>query len=195
MSGATRWRPRSSALSAARARSAGSRSRRSMAPDEEGGELNIVPFLDIIMNVLMFVLATVAVTFTATIDTTPPRSAGSGVRAPTHEQRAEPHRARRHRRLLAQGVGRQRRAGLQRRRAPASPFPKASGDYDYAALTACAKKLKDALGRVQGRDAGDHHRQPAASTYQTSSSTPSTRSATRRTARTSSPTFTSGCAR
>jgi biopolymer transport protein TolR len=53
-----------------------------LSPDEEGGELNIVPFLDIIMNVLMFVLATVSVTFTATIDTFPPR-AGSGARAPT----------------------------------------------------------------------------------------------------------------
>ena len=30
-----------------------------LAPDEEGGELNIVPFLDIVTNVLMFVLATV----------------------------------------------------------------------------------------------------------------------------------------
>ena len=28
-----------------------------LAADEEGGELNIVPFLDIITNVLMFVLA------------------------------------------------------------------------------------------------------------------------------------------
>jgi biopolymer transport protein TolR len=51
-----------------------------LTPDEEGGELNIVPFLDIIMNILIFVLATVAVTFTATIDTTPPASKGSGVR-------------------------------------------------------------------------------------------------------------------
>src|SRR6476469_11079264 len=55
---------------------------RELAPDEAGGELNIVPFLDIITNVLMFVLATVTVTFTATIDTYPPR-AGSGARAPT----------------------------------------------------------------------------------------------------------------
>ena len=49
------------------------------APDDEGGELNIVPFLDIIMNVMMFVLATVSVTFTATIDTT---LGGMGGRAP-----------------------------------------------------------------------------------------------------------------
>lgn len=52
--------------------------------DEEGGELNIVPFLDIIMNVLMFVLATVSVTFTATIDTFPPKlGGGAGARPPT----------------------------------------------------------------------------------------------------------------
>src|SRR5512141_477356 len=56
---------------------------RELALDEEGGELNIVPFLDIIMNVLMFVLATVSVTFTATIDTFPPRAGGSGARPPT----------------------------------------------------------------------------------------------------------------
>src|SRR3954471_16810987 len=68
--------------------SAGQRSkvRRLSAPrapeeGEEAGELNIVPFLDIIMNVLMFVLATVAVTFTATIDSTPPSLGGKGVRA------------------------------------------------------------------------------------------------------------------
>jgi biopolymer transport protein TolR len=56
---------------------------RELAPDEEGGELNIVPFLDIIMNVLMFVLATVAVTFMATIDTYPPKAGTASVRPPT----------------------------------------------------------------------------------------------------------------
>ncbi len=45
---------------------------RELNSDEEGGELNIVPFLDIIMNVLMFVLATVTVTFTTMIDAAPP---------------------------------------------------------------------------------------------------------------------------
>jgi biopolymer transport protein ExbD len=49
-----------------------------LAADEEGGELNIVPFLDIIMNVLMFVLATVATVFLATIDTSPPSARGRG---------------------------------------------------------------------------------------------------------------------
>src|SRR6188768_1139282 len=51
-----------------------------LAPDEEGGELNIVPFLDIVVNILIFVLATVVVTFTSTIVTTPPAK-GSGVRS------------------------------------------------------------------------------------------------------------------
>ena len=52
-----------------------------LSPDEEGGELNIVPFLDIVMNILIFVLATVSVTFTSAVDTNPPASKGSGVRA------------------------------------------------------------------------------------------------------------------
>src|SRR3954453_4659333 len=53
-----------------------------LAPDEEGGELNIVPFLDIITNVLMFVFATVSVTFTATIETNPPRAGGGAGHKP-----------------------------------------------------------------------------------------------------------------
>jgi biopolymer transport protein TolR len=48
--------------------------------EEGGGEINVVPFLDIITNVLMFVLATLAITFTATIDTSPPKRS---VRGPT----------------------------------------------------------------------------------------------------------------
>src|SRR6478735_10456059 len=54
-----------------------------LSPDEEGGELNIVPFLDIIMNVLMFVLASVSVTFTSSFDTSPPKRGGGSARAPT----------------------------------------------------------------------------------------------------------------
>src|SRR5271166_4856716 len=54
-----------------------------LSPDEEGGELNIVPFLDIITNVLMFVLATISVTFTTLIDTQPPGIGGASSRAPT----------------------------------------------------------------------------------------------------------------
>src|SRR5882672_501812 len=49
--------------------------RRAKPPEEENtGEINVVPFLDIITNVMMFVLATVAVTFTATIETSAPKA-------------------------------------------------------------------------------------------------------------------------
>jgi biopolymer transport protein TolR len=54
-----------------------------LAPDEEGGELNIVPFLDIVVNILIFVLSTVAVTFTATIETQPLRA--DHERGPRHQ--------------------------------------------------------------------------------------------------------------
>src|SRR5512132_3152448 len=50
-------------------------------PGEEAGELNVVPYLDIITNVMMFVLASVSVSFVASIDTTPPSIGGGKVRA------------------------------------------------------------------------------------------------------------------
>ncbi|MFN7135199.1 MAG: biopolymer transporter ExbD, partial [Myxococcales bacterium] len=57
-------------------------SRRKLRPkeEEETGELNIVPYLDIIMNILMFVLASVSVSFVGSIDTTPPSIGGNKVR-------------------------------------------------------------------------------------------------------------------
>jgi len=112
-----------------------------LSPDEEGGELNIVPFLDIIMNILIFVLATVSVTFTATIETQPPASGGSGVRKEI-ESKALNLTV-----LIAtdgfsikaaggnvapgcEGVG------------PGISIPMKSGMYDWDSLTDCANKLK-----------------------------------------------------
>ena len=46
------------------------------AAGEEMGELNIVPYLDIIMNIIVFVIASLVVVFTSTIDTTPPSAGG-----------------------------------------------------------------------------------------------------------------------
>lgn len=56
-----------------------SKVRRLSAPKEvdesaQVGELNIVPFLDIITNVMMFVLASLAVTFTVTLAASAPKS-------------------------------------------------------------------------------------------------------------------------
>lgn len=46
---------------------------KSEEPSAQAGELNIVPFLDIISNVMMFVLASLTVAFTTTLDVDPPR--------------------------------------------------------------------------------------------------------------------------
>src|SRR5262245_17646313 len=114
---------------------------REHAPDEAGGELNIVPFLDIITNVLMFVLATISVTFTATIDTYPPR-AGSGSRAPTTPTLSMTVL------IVPDGFSIKARGGNV---APGCndtgqgiAIPKKDGDYDFHGLKLCAAKLKGA---------------------------------------------------
>ncbi|MDP9148611.1 MAG: biopolymer transporter ExbD [Myxococcota bacterium] len=118
---------------------------RELSPDEEGGELNIVPFLDIITNVLMFVLATITVTFTTMIDSQPPRQGGASARPPTKPtlslnvividkgfivsafgQRIGEG---------CQGAGSGMAVGLRAGDGPP--------DYDYASLTQCAKRLKN----------------------------------------------------
>jgi biopolymer transport protein TolR len=113
---------------------------RELAPDDEGGELNIVPFLDIIMNVLMFVLATVSVTFTATIDTFPPKAGGAGARAPTTPTLGLTVL------VVNEGFSLKARGGNV---APGCSdtgsglaVGKVNGEYDYESLSACAAKLK-----------------------------------------------------
>jgi len=113
---------------------------RELAPDEEGGELNIVPFLDIIMNILIFVLATVAVTFTTTIETTPP-SASSG-KSPSEPKETL------NMTVLIVGDGFSVKAaggnvapGCQGHGAGLA-VPKKGSSYDLAGLTRCAEKLK-----------------------------------------------------
>lgn len=114
---------------------------RELAPDEEGGELNIVPFLDIVMNVLMFVLATVSVTFTATIDTFPPR-AGSGARAPTTPTLGLTVL------IVPDGFSLKARGGNVAPgcsdTGPGVAIPRRDNDFDYTALKACVTKLKGA---------------------------------------------------
>ncbi len=57
------------------------------APGEEAGELNIIPYLDIITNILVFVLATISVIFLTNVDTTNP-SQNSGQTRNTPESKA-----------------------------------------------------------------------------------------------------------
>lgn len=112
------------------------------SPEEEGGELNVVPFLDIITNVLMFVLATVAITFTATIETAPPR--GTLFRGDPND----------HALGLAVIVVRDG-FSIKARGGNVAPgcsdtgaglaVPKRGIDYDFGALKACATKIKGAV--------------------------------------------------
>jgi len=108
---------------------------------EEAGELNIVPFLDIIMNVMMFVLATVAVTFTATIDSTPPSIGGKGVRASADTKALNLSVFVVNDGFSLKASGGNIATGCQ---APGGGLtvPKAGNDYNYAGLSDCARHLK-----------------------------------------------------
>lgn len=114
-----------------------------LAPDEEGGELNIVPFLDIIVNILIFVLATIAVTFTATIDTTPPAARGAGVRQEIEQQALNLTVLIVNDGFSIKASGGNIAPGCQGP-GPGIAIAKRAGKYDYAALNQCAARLKKA---------------------------------------------------
>ena len=109
---------------------------RALEPDA-GGELNVVPFLDVIVNVMIFVLATLAVTFTAAITTEPP---GRRTHGPVAVQTSPTI-------LVVDG-------GFAIKTADGNlstgcdgtgsglAVPQRGNDYDYAGLSACLLKLK-----------------------------------------------------
>lgn len=111
-------------------------------PGEEAGELNIIPYLDIVTNILVFVLATVSVTFLSTQDTAPPALNGKGVKMESKALNLA---------LLVthKGVGFKTSGGNiatgcdgpgESVTVPKSP----EQPYDWAAVKACARKLKSA---------------------------------------------------
>ena len=114
-------------------------------PAEEGGELNIIPFLDIITNVLMFVLATITVTFTTMIDSQPPRSGGPSSRPPT-KPTLSLNLIVVDKGFIVSAFGTRIGEGCQ---GPGSGvavgLKSVDGrqDYDYGLLTQCAKRLKN----------------------------------------------------
>jgi biopolymer transport protein ExbD len=120
-----------------------------LSPDEEGGELNIVPFLDIIMNVLMFVLATISVTFTTIIETTPP-SIGGGHPKPSEAPKLSLNVVIIDKGFVVSAYGQHVGEGCQGIGTGATVGRSSDGrDYDYAGLTACAARLKE---KVEGAD-------------------------------------------
>jgi biopolymer transport protein ExbD len=113
---------------------------RELAPDEEGGELNIVPFLDIVVNILIFVLATVAVTFTSSIETNPPGAGGQGVRQETKKSLGLTIM------IVNQGFSIKAQGGNVApgctNAGPGIAIPKSGSVYDFMALQDCVSRLK-----------------------------------------------------
>ena len=110
-------------------------------PGEEAGELNIVPYLDIIMNIIVFIIATISVTFMTTIDTEAP-SAGGGA---TTRQRSKALNLSAW--VTAEGIALKTSSGNIATGCgnigPGITVPKrASGDHDFVELARCARELK-----------------------------------------------------
>ena len=138
-----------------------SRIRRLSAPkeisaDEEAGELNIIPFLDIITNVLMFVLASVSVSFTVTLDADAPKSGSKGVKAAQTEESLsltvlileEGYFVKGRSASIAVGCESTCQSDCHATvpRIAASPDESSDGKkYDGPGLTACVRKLKSRL--------------------------------------------------
>ena len=116
---------------------------RELAPDEEGGELNVVPFLDIITNILIFVMATIAVMFTSTIDSSPPASGGKGVRKDIQSTALNLTIFIVNDGFSLKAAGGNVAPGCTGA-GPGIAIPKKNGRYDYDALNQCASKLKAA---------------------------------------------------
>jgi len=118
-------------------------------PGDAGGELNIVPFLDIIVNVMIFVLATVSVTFTTSIETTPPSLGGAGKVRPQESRTLNLSVF-----IVSDGFSIKASGGNIapgcEAPGPGLAVPKQGEAYDFAALTRCAKRLKGASPEFQG---------------------------------------------
>jgi len=112
-------------------------------PSELAGELNIVPFLDIIVNILIFVLATVAVTFTATIETNPPASRSAGVRQEVQSEALNLTVLIVNEGFSLKASGGNIAPGCQTP-GPGIAVSKKGNLYDYAGLKTCATRLKKA---------------------------------------------------
>lgn len=119
-----------------------------VGPEDAGGELNIVPFLDIIVNILIFVLATLAIVFTGTIETTPPSSGGKGPRIVAESQSLNLTVFITNDGISIKAAGGSIAPGCEGI-GPGITIPAKGQDpdgqpaLDVAALTRCAKRLKD----------------------------------------------------
>ncbi|GAC1353378.1 MAG: hypothetical protein NVSMB47_05310 [Polyangiales bacterium] len=129
---------------------------REIPADEEAGELNIIPFLDIITNVLMFVLASVTVSFTVTLDADAPKGGARGVKAATQEESLNLTVLILEKGYFVKGRAASIAPGCQTACTSncAATVPRVTAEsaesldgqkYDAASLTKCVRTLKDRL--------------------------------------------------
>jgi biopolymer transport protein ExbD len=112
-------------------------------PGEEAGELNVVPYLDIITNVMIFVLASVSVTFVTSIDTEPPAIGGGKVRSDISSKALNLSAFITNQGISLKTSGGNVAPGCAGVAGAGITIPKLPDDrHDYQSLTACAKKLK-----------------------------------------------------
>lgn len=109
-------------------------------PGEEAGELNIIPYLDIMMNIIVFVMASLSVLYISTIPTTPP-SIGSG------KTRVAKSKALNLAALItSEGISLKTSAGNIAtgctQIGPGVTIPIVNNRHDYAELTRCVRELK-----------------------------------------------------
>jgi hypothetical protein len=96
-----------------------------------------------VVNILIFVLATVAVTFTATIDTTPPAAQAGGVRKEIESEALNLTVFIVNDGFSLKASGGNIAPGCEGP-GPGITIPRKAGQYDFASLTKCAERLKNA---------------------------------------------------
>lgn len=115
---------------------------REPAAGEEMGELNIIPYLDIMMNIIVFVIASLVVVFVSTIDTTPPSAGGQkGTRMASKALNLTAL-------ITSEGISLKTSSGniatgCAQLGSGVTVPKKPSGQHDYAELTRCARELKE----------------------------------------------------
>lgn len=113
-------------------------------PGEEAGELNIVPYLDIVMNIIVFVTSTLSVVFMSTIDTVPPSLPDPGKGRATQEMKSKALNLTAL--ITSEGVSLKTSDGNVSTGCNSFgqgiTVPKVEGRYDSKELTRCARELK-----------------------------------------------------
>ncbi len=116
-------------------------------PSEMVGELNIVPYLDIVINLIMFLLATTeAVLLIAQIETDLPKIARGGRRSDQEQEVTTPLNLNvtvTEKGVMMSGSGGKLAPGCQDIEAGGQvTVPKKGAEYDWDALTECAFRVK-----------------------------------------------------